>query len=125
MKKALFSILWTLVLSATAHASGLTGLTGMTLKEKCVYGTKPEAEYAQLDYAHDAWCSGFLYALINTQDGNDIWTGSRVETIAFPDNLTVGQAELVRVKYMNEHPEHLDWEAVRVANVAFAKAWHK
>jgi hypothetical protein len=103
--KALCPVLALLVMSATAHAKSLTG---MNLKEKCT----ADEPVSPLAYQNESWCEGFIYGFLSFGAGPSL-----------PDDVTVGQFELVLIKYMNEHPEKLNLPAENILRLTARSGW--
>jgi hypothetical protein len=100
---ALFSVV---AFSTPARAQG-KGKTGMDLKEWC-----KETPATDLQYSRDAWCDGFLSGYMYFAEHSPV-----------PGNVTVGQLELVLIKYLDEHPEKLNLPADQLLLMSVKNAW--
>jgi hypothetical protein len=80
----------------------------MTLKERCAAG-EPVSNAA---YQNEAWCDGFIYGFLSFGAGPSL-----------PDDVTVGQFELVLIKYMNEHPEKLNLPVENILRLTARSGW--
>jgi hypothetical protein len=90
-------------LSAWGQTPASNNMPGMDLKKMC---------------GHDEtsmWCLGLIYGFFAFDPSSRF----------IPEDVTPGQFELVLIKYMDEHPEKLNWSAEMIVRFAAVDAWAK
>jgi|SRR5271157_2805602 len=98
-----------LTISCTASDPNQTSESGLELQTKC--------KDTAADYS-DGYCTGFIVG-----SGQVMQSEPGPSLICIPGEATVGQAKLVVIKYLNDHPEILHLPASILIRRALTKAW--
>jgi hypothetical protein len=117
------------VTKINAQVESSTTYTGNWLLERC----QPAANYdkthnpSELEYAHMLSCFGYVKGWRDAMTAqyvvNKIQKRSNGDSVCIPDDSTNGELAKVLVKYLNEHPTQLHYEAGVVAYQAFRLAY--
>src|SRR6516225_10678596 len=95
------------------------GYTGNESRERCQINLQDDRLKVTLFDAHKAgFCAGFVYAIFFLSD--DLAEPGR---FCPPDEANLKQASLVLLKYLNEHPDLTQEDAVTLALWPFKAAW--
>jgi hypothetical protein len=91
--------------------------TGNEIREECSINVH-NPKSTSMDGYKGGFCNGFLWGVF--QLGSDLAEPGR---FCRPDDANLEQAFLVLLKYLDEHPEQTDVNAVTLAVRAFKAAW--
>lgn len=92
-----------LFLSAISFGSHAAFYSGNEILERC-----SSAENSENHFQKDAFCMGYLVGVYDSYEGITICPGDNAS------NITIGQLQLISVKYMREHPEKLNNSAIDI-----------
>jgi len=105
-----------LVFSWASPSSLGFSLSGHELQSHCVYNLKTNKK-SITDYQESSACMFFVRGVINTS----AYTGHI--NFCTGEGVTMGQTIRVVMKYMDDHPEQLHFEAVQIVKIALEKAF--
>jgi hypothetical protein len=109
------------IVVATVGQCFAAGETGNQIRDECQIDLQPRQnlnKWTLVDASKAGFCNGFVWAVFHL--GSDLAEPSR---FCPPDEANLKQAELVLLKYLNEHPERTHEDAVTLAVHAFKAAW--
>ncbi|WP_324042048.1 Rap1a/Tai family immunity protein [Aeromonas caviae] len=86
------------LLSFSSHAGFYSG---NEILDRCSSDERSDNHFQK-----DAFCMGYLVGVYDSYEGITICPGNNA------NNITIGQLQLISVKYMREHPEKLNGSAI-------------
>jgi Rap1a immunity proteins len=114
-------LLFVILIAMSTKAQNSSNVTGVKLLEQCQAGAKMENDPAhhsdQLVSYNVGYCDGILWGVWNTLEDDGI--------IKSPANATRHQVNLIVIKYLQDHPELLNEDEVRLIRKALINVWGK
>lgn len=92
-----------LFLSAISFGSHAAFFSGNEIFERCT-----STENSNNHFQKDAFCIGYIAGVYESYEGITICPGDNAR------NITIGQLQLISIKYMREHPEKLNNSAIDI-----------